>query len=75
MVGEYCVSGKLDLYLLKTILNDNFACSNNKKISYIHILGITCRWVSIRKELFSVMENKLWYLMGKVECYQIYIDS
>ena len=41
---------------------------------YIHILYFTGR-KSIREELFSVMEKKLWDLMGKPECYQIQTDS
>lgn len=42
---------------------------------YIHILYFTGRWKSIREELFSVMEKKLWDLMEKPECYQIQTDS
>lgn len=69
MVGEYCVSSKFDLgrdcilswllYMLK------------QEMIYIHTLYITGRWESLREELFSVMEKKLRYLLGKLECYQM----
>lgn len=72
MVDEYHVSGKFDLYLENNCIPiwQSYMFKQQEMI-YIHILYITGRWESIREELFSVMEKKLWYLMGKLECYQI----